>query len=552
MELLASSWLFTGAIAVAVYAVSSVVRFLLSTRRPPNFPPGPPPVLGLGNLHQMVPSDRPFLCFHEWFRTYGDIVGLKMGPKNVVLLANPAHARELFSRRGLKYSGRPQNPVLTDYVVKKPDQSWLSMHDDPKLRQWRAAARHVLSPEATVKAGPAQSALGARLLHDLVQKPDSWSGSLRRWALASPLFSVTGQMLEEFESDFVDRYYTVQHEFMDILEPNNTPPIEIFPFLAYLPSSLAKWKQRAERVSKGIYAVYMRNFDAAKKRYETGHRTAHEPLLTYLMRRREVDDKFSMSDKELSFLAGGLLDGGVDTTFASMGSIMLCLTAHPEVMRRAQAEIDEVCGGKCPGPDDTNKLTYLKACVLEQTNGLDAAQVFRWRGVAQFGLPHLAIEDDVFEGYSIPKGTTIIASAYSMHLRSEDFEQPDKFDPDRYVRNPYGVRWSASQVDQQQQDEGRKATYTFGIGRRVCPGEDFARAMVTMMTAKLLWAFDFRTAGAPDLSWETGYKPGLSNPPQNFEPTVTLRSTARAEEIVAEFGRSEAYLASSRLAMSRE
>lgn len=126
-----------------------------------------------------------------------------------------------------------------------------------------------------------------------------------------------------------------------------------------------------------------------------------------------------------------------------------------------------------------------------------------------------------------------------MHLRPEDFERPNEFDPDRYMQSPYGTRWATSQAE-----EGRKATYTFGIGRRVCPGEDFAKAMILMMVAKLLWAFDFEVDDEPDLSWETGYKPGLSNPPQNFHPRVKPREVRTTDEIEAEFSRSEHYLQS--------
>lgn len=188
MDFQPGALLWSSAIAVALYVATSTIRFLLSTRRPSNFPPGPPPVLGLGNLHQ-VPPGQPFLKFHEWFQTYGDVVGLKMGPKNVVLLSNPAHVRELFARRGTKYSDRPQSPVLTDYVVKPPDESWLSMNDNEKLKRWRTAARHVLGLEGIARAGPLQSAMGARFLYDLLQRPDSWSESVRKWALASALLS---------------------------------------------------------------------------------------------------------------------------------------------------------------------------------------------------------------------------------------------------------------------------------------------------------------------------------------------------------------------------
>lgn len=155
------------------------------------------------------------------------------------------------------------------------------------------------------------------------------------------------------------------------------------------------------------------------------------------------------------------------------------------------------------------------------------------------GLPHCTTEDDVFEGYTIPKGTTVLACVYSIHLREDDYDKPGEFNPDRFLANPYGVKYEVSE------DEGRRATYTFSVGRRMCPGEDFAKTIILTSAAKLLWAFDFDTKDGrpPDLSWETGYRSGLTNPPEGFEPRLTPRTDARARAVVEENVRSEEYLA---------
>ena len=122
---------------------------------------------------------------------------------------------------------------------------------------------------------------------------------------------------------------------MQILEPSNAPPIEIFPFLAYLPDFLATWKRRAALVREGLYHVYTTNLNVAKRSLSNGHHVAYEPVLTYVLERRETDQKLNMSDSELAFFAGGMLDGAVDTTWASMSSTILCLSAHRDVMQRA-------------------------------------------------------------------------------------------------------------------------------------------------------------------------------------------------------------------------
>lgn len=151
---------------------------------------------------------------------------------------------------------------------------------------------------------------------------------------------------------------------MHILEPSNTPPVEIFPFLAYVPSFLSEWKRRAARVRKGMYQTYFQTLEAAKKRAAKGD-GGFDTLFSNLLRRRETEEKMAFSDSQLAFMGGGLLDGAIDTTLSSFASFVLCLTAHGDVMKRAQAEIDEVCQGKCPQSSDIKDLTYLTACLME-------------------------------------------------------------------------------------------------------------------------------------------------------------------------------------------
>jgi hypothetical protein len=60
--------------------------------------------------------------------------------------------------------------------------------------------------------------------------------------------------------------------------------------------------------------------------------------------------------------------------------------------------------------------------------------------------------------------------------------------------------------------------------------------------AKLLWAFDISCDRTPDLSWETGYAPGLVTAPMGFNPRFEVRSAERKEAIEREYHRSEEYL----------
>ncbi len=72
------------------------------------------------------------------------------------------------------------------------------------------------------------------------------------------------------------------------------------------------------------------------------------------------------------------------------------MASYPEIQRKAQEEVDRVTGGqRLPEFDDRIHMPYTQAIVRE---------VLRWRPLFPLGLPHASMEDDVYNGYFIPKG----------------------------------------------------------------------------------------------------------------------------------------------------
>lgn len=77
------------------------------------------------------------------------------------------------------------------------------------------------------------------------------------------------------------------------------------------------------------------------------------------------------------------------------------MAKYPEVQKKAQAELDLHVGPhRLPSIKDRTSLTYIRAIVLES---------LRWQPTAPLCIPHLVLADDEYNGYRIPKGTTILA-----------------------------------------------------------------------------------------------------------------------------------------------
>ena len=84
------------------------------------------------------------------------------------------------------------------------------------------------------------------------------------------------------------------------------------------------------------------------------------------------------------------------------------MVRNPEVLRKAQAEIDAVVGAaRLPSFNDRPNLPYIDALVKE---------VLRYMPVAPMGLPHVNMEDDIVNGYLIPKGSIVMANIWYAHF----------------------------------------------------------------------------------------------------------------------------------------
>lgn len=112
--------------SVAMLALlAGFVRLLFVGRRPKNYPPGPPTVPILGNLHvvcllsshppvgskeliscEQMPTRDAHLQFEKWAREYGPVYSLMLGTKTMIVLSSDEAVKELLDRRSGIYSDR--------------------------------------------------------------------------------------------------------------------------------------------------------------------------------------------------------------------------------------------------------------------------------------------------------------------------------------------------------------------------------------------------------------------------------------------------------------
>lgn len=141
------------------------------------------------------------------------------------------------------------------------------------------------------------------------------------------------------------------------------------------------------------------------------------------------DDKYFNETQQL-FTLGTLMEAGSDTTRVSIGQFIAGAATYPDWVIRARAQLDEVCGSnaeRLPSWEDKDRLPYISAVVKE---------VFRWRpNIAEIGAPTSLTKEDEYEGYSFPAGTVFVWNAWSIALDPKEYEQPERFWPERFLND---------------------------------------------------------------------------------------------------------------------
>ena len=347
--------------------------------------------------------------------------------------------------------------------------------------------------------------------------------------------------LQEYGDRWMDDYYTSQMLFVPLLNPVD-PAANVFPMLRWLPSMFATWKRQAPIARKAMLDAYNTLVAQAEKSLQRrGGTFSSFPLIPRLL--RQASDTFTSKKNGLDqtiFLGGMLLvfhpshkrdvrvvfilttrtsDAATGSSMFAFHTVILAMAAHPEVQRKAQAEVDAVFGKEAlPENIDLDKLPYLNACIME-------AQ--RWRplgafSVGAFGLPRMTMRDEQILGYKIPKGSSVLLNQWTLAHDPECYDEPDRYDPDRYIRDPVGVKKGVSH-------SGRKPIYTFGAGRRECLGKEYFFQNIRIALSQILWAFDIVPDQPLDTNAQTGFNPAIVMMPTPFKTKFVLR---RSEEVI--------------------
>ncbi len=167
----------------------------------------------------------------------------------------------------------------------------------------------------------------------------------------------------------------------------------------------------------------------------------------------------ALSDSEIIDNLVTFVFGGSEATASALAWALHLLGQHPDVAKQVEAEADAVLAGApaCFGHLPRLEITRR---VLDETMRLYPPGWMFTRTVTA---------DTRLGRHTLPAGTNILYSPYSIHHRSDLFTEPDRFNPDR---------WDTAKPP-------RHAFIPFGAGARKCIGDQFSLVQATLALATI-------------------------------------------------------------------
>ncbi|KAH9849077.1 cytochrome P450 [Lenzites betulinus] len=457
--------------AAAVAAFLSVIlwtRLFNRTKRGP-LPPGPKGYPIIGNLLEM-PTSHEYRTYAKWGERWGDIMSVTIFGENFLILNSTKRAVELLEKKSSIYSSRPF--VAMGELVGWDRTLVLAPYGN-KFREYRRLFFQLIGSKRHMERFlPLVEDKTRTLLARLYKDPVNRVKHLR-WSAAAIMLMMTYGYEVQSENDPLVAIVSEANEQFAKCVMAGSFLVNILPVLAYIPGWVpgAGFKKIAVEWRKTLDRTIDWPFDFVKRRMtsEAYYLQAAGTDIPNFTSENLAGGVCPDREEFVKNVAMSLYAGGADTTMSTIDIFFLCMTLHPEVQNKAQAEIDAVVGtDRLPTAADREELPYVEAIYLE---------VLRWNNVTPSGAAHRSTEDDFHEGYFIPKGTHVIANLWQILHDPQTYPDPMSFNPDRFACTP----------DKEPQADPRSVV--FGFGRRICPGMQLADASVWLAMAMSLAVF---------------------------------------------------------------
>ena len=459
---------------VAKMSVRSSSEYSLA--KPFSAIPGPKPVPFFGNMklgkeisEGKVGEEFPYT---KLAKEYGDIFKVYFMNKPFVVLSNADAVKKVLGNEGkipVRSTMMEKNVTWVHHKSKMPIAMVMSHKNDWK--RLRSAMIKQVVPRRLVHFTVPMCSVANELCDHIkeIRSSDGWVediwGHMQSWALKGATRVVFNEDIDAFSgknpqaTEFVEAALAFIRSLGEI--GRALPLYKIYPTKAY--KEYVENYSRIRRLGKKLLNNhYEKLLDDVKAR-NVDTENAVGILDQWL-----IEGK--LTEEEAIVQACDMLGAGIDTT-SNTGTFLLHeLAKNPDIQDAVYKEIADIVGPhENPTSEQLQRLSLVRKCVKE-TLRLYPLIPLMSREVST---------DTVILGYQIPAGTCCIFNQFMLSKDPRYFNDPLKFDPDR---------WSHD-VDQMHPF----ASLPFGFGPRMCYGRRIAELELHVVATRILQNFKIST-----------------------------------------------------------
>ncbi|WRX31398.1 Cytochrome P450 - like 10 [Theobroma cacao] len=470
-------------VTVTTLVVWLLIKQRKKTTEASRLPPGPRKLPILGNLHQL--GRFPHLSIQFLSQEYGPLMFLQLGSVPTIVISSADMARAICKSHDIIFSGRP--PL---YVAEKISYNFNDIAFGPYGETWRKirkiAVLELLSSKRVQSLQAVRDEEVSSLL-DHIACSSSGPVNLSRLSFLLTINFVCrvafGKRYGNGENGSASRIEEVMHETLSLL--GEFVISDYFPWMRWL-KKFDGLEARVEKNFRELDKLYDEVIKDHLDQTRPIHDDDHEDIVDALLRlRKDPGQRIALTNQHIKGVLMDMFLAGTDTGASTIVWTMAELMKNPSAMKRAQDEVREVVKGKMKVEEsDLHRLTYLKAVIKEALRLHPPVPL----------IPRETMEDCTIGDYTIPAKTRVFIDLRSISTDPKCWENPCEFQPDRFLNSPIDFKGQHFEL------------IPFGIGRRGCPGLNFAIPLIELALAHLLHRFEWKLPdGVEDLDMEAEF-----------------------------------------------
>ncbi|CAF3304080.1 unnamed protein product [Rotaria socialis] len=414
-------------------------------------------------------ADKPFSYVEEASAEFGDYYHTSFGPLPCLNISDPALIESVLKTNSQFYHKSELARAIASTVLGYEN---IVLAEDENHTRHRRLVNPIFQHQNTISMISSMVDIIATFLkkweNETNDKTYPLILDLSKEMSNLTLDIITGCVfgIETMKNRYIhDKIYQSVKMTIEEIEKRIYNMIIIIPILNQLP---LLGKRRIAKCKKDIKTIVLQMIDQRKQGLTRANCKGPD-LLDLLLAAHGEDKEQKFTDEEVSAEAITFVLAGHETTATLMTWTLHDLVTNPDVYQQCQNEIDSVMSENTELTATTlSLLTYTEAVLKETLRYHQPAPVLMRTAIAD----NTIVASDG-KRIRIRKGIDIIMNLNIINSSEKYWHEPNRFNPSRFLERYPDVLFS------------------FGLGPRICIGQNFAMLESKIMMAILLHRFRF-------------------------------------------------------------